>query len=105
MGSLLVYGGKLFKQGAVIDGLIGETIDELAQARSAREVLETEEIENEIGAQRLDGAQRLINDQIANLVDRLQYLNGRRYKLLEVLQAQQDRLDEFVNMGLDNRSY
>ena len=105
MGSLLVYGEKLFKQGADIDALIGETIDELAQRRSAREVLETQEIESEVGAQRLYGAQNMITDQIANLVDRLQYLNGRRYRLLEVLQAQQDRLDEFVNMGLDNRSF
>ena len=105
MGSLLVYGEKLFKQGVDIDALISETIDELAQRRSAREVLETKEIENEVGAQRLYGAQRMITEQIANLVDRLQYLNGRRYRLLEVLQAQQDRLDEFVNMGLDNRSF
>ena len=105
MGSLLFYGKKLFNQGAEIDALIGETINDLANRRSAREILETQEIENEVGAQRLDGAQREISKQIANLVDRLKYLNGRRSRLLETLESQQDRLDEFVNVGLDQNSF
>ena len=105
MGSLLFYGKKLFNQGAEIDALIGETIDDLANRRSAREILETQEIENEMGAQRLDGAQREITRQIENLVDRLKYLNGRRSRLLETLESQQDRLDEFVNVGIDPDSF
>ena len=62
-------------------------------------------IENEIGAHRHDGAQREITRQIANLVDRLKYLNGRRSRLLETLESQQDRLDEFVNVGIDPDSF
>lgn len=79
MGSLLTYGRKLFIQGADIDELI----------------------ENVIGARRLSGAQKEIASQIANLIDRLKYLNGRRSRLLETLEAQQSRLDKFVNFGID----
>ena len=102
MGSLLTYGRKLFNQGADIDELIEQTVNELANRRAARELLQSEEIENEIGARRLSGAQREIASQIANLIDRLKYLNGRRNRLLETLGAQQSRLDEFVNFGVDN---
>ena len=105
MGSLLVYGKKLFTQGADIDALIEQTTNELANRRSAREMLETQEIENEVGAQRLLGAQKEISKQIANLVDRLKYLNSRKSRLLETLEAQQDRRDEFVNVGLDKTSF
>ena len=101
MGSLLTYGRKLFNQGADIDELIEQTVNELANRRAARELLQSEEIENEIGARRLSGAQREIASQIANLIDRLKYLNGRRSRLLETLEAQQSRLDKFVNFGID----
>ena len=105
MGSLLKFGKKLFSQGAEIDAMIGEAIDDLANRRSAREILEMDPIESEIGAHRHDGAQREITRQIANLVDRLKYLNGRRSRLLETLESQQDRLDEFVNVGIDPDSF
>ena len=105
MGSLLRYGKKLFAQGAEIDALISETIDELANRRSAREVLESQDIESEISAKRLEGAQNEITRQIENLIDRLQYLNGRRSRLLETLASQQDRMDDFVNAGIDPESF
>ena len=101
MGSLLTYGRKLFNQGADIDELIEQTINELASRRAAKELLELEELENEIGARRISGAEKIIASQIANLIDRLKYLNGRRNRLLETLGAQQSRLDEFVNYGAD----
>ena len=101
MGSLLTYGRKLFTQGASIDELIEQTVNELANRRAARELLETGEIENEIRIRRLSGAQKEIASQIANLIDRLKYLTGRRNRLLETLGAKQNQLDEFVNNGVD----
>ena len=101
MGSLLTYGRKLFNQSANIDELIEQTVNELASRRAAKELLESEELENVIGARRISGAERENASQIANLIDRLKYLNGRRNRLLETLGAQQSRLDEFVNYGVD----
>ena len=101
MPCLLTYGRKLFTQGASIDELIDQTVDELANRRAARELLETGENENDIGFRRLTGAQKEIASQIANLIDRLKYLTGRRNRLLETLVAQQNRLDDFVNNGVD----
>ena len=101
MGSLLTYGRKLFTQGASIDELIDQTIDDLANRRAARELLETGDIDEDIGTRRLTGAHRVIASQIANLIDRLKYLNGRRNRLLEALVAQQNQLDDFVNNGVD----
>ena len=40
-----------------------------------------------------------------NLVNRLRYANGRRYRLLETLQAQQDKLDQFVNVGINPEAF
>ena len=65
------------------------------------ELLESEELESEIRACRISGAEKVIASQIANLIDRLKYLNGRRNRLLETLGAQQSRSDEFVNYGAD----
>lgn len=101
MGSLLTYGRKLFTQGASIDELIDQTIDDLANRRAARELLESGDIDEDIGARRLTGAHRVITTQIANLIDRLKYLIGRRNRLLETLVSQQDQLDDFANNGAD----
>ena len=84
-----------------IDELIDQTIEDLANRRAARELLESGDIDEDIGTRRLTGAHRVIASQIANLIDRLKYLNGRRNRLLETLVSQQNQLDDFVNNGAD----
>ena len=90
-----------FNQGANIDALISETIDELAQRRATREALENEDMGHEIGAASLLGTQRVITEQIFRLVDRLRVLNYERRNLMEEIQAQQEILDEFVREGVN----
>ena len=90
-----------FNQGANIDAIISETIDELAQARATREVLESDDMGSEVGAASLLGNQRALSDQIFALVDRLRVLNYERRNLTVEIQAQQVILDQFVSEGIN----
>ena len=90
-----------FNQGANIDTLISETIDELSQWRATREVLESEDMGQEVGAASLLGTQRELTEQIVRLVDRLRILNYDRRNLIVEIQAQQEILDEFVSEGIN----
>ena len=90
-----------FNQGANIDAIISETIDELAQARATREVLESGDMGSEVGAASLLGTQRALSDRIFALVDRLRVLNYERRNLAVEIQAQQDILDQFVSEGIN----
>ena len=90
-----------FNQGANIDALISETIDELSQIRATREVLESEDVGQQVGAASLLVSQRALTGQIFELVDRLRILNYERRNLMVEIHAQQEILDEFVSAGLN----
>ena len=90
-----------FNQGANIDALISETIDDLSQIRATREALESEDVGQQVGAASLLGSQRALTEQIFELVDRLRILNYERRNLMVEIHEQQEILDEFVSVGIN----
>ena len=97
MGSLLGHGKTLFLQGVNTDGGIEACLEKIARQAALRTALN----DAHIGARSAFLAKQEVTEQIEKYKNRLQYLSGHRRRLLEILIAQQERLEDNLNRGLE----
>ena len=88
-GSVIGHGITTFQQGVNTDSSIKACLDKIARQTALKFALNNAHI----GARSAFLARQEVTKQIEKYQDRLQYLTGQRRRLLQVLKAQQEKLE------------
>ena len=96
-GSLITHGQNLFVRGAEFDGQIEENLEKLRRKVAMKYALEKSTINVTAGLLARQG----VLEDIAKYKDRIEFMTGKRRRILDVLIAQQERAEEAINNGIE----
>ena len=96
-GSLITHGQNLFLRGADFDGQIEENLEKLRRAFAMKYALEKSTID--VTASLL--ASQGVQEDIAKYKNRIEYMIGKRRRILDIVTAQQEQAEEAINNGIE----